>query len=62
MNCGAYSHVNPRFERILKKLKFKHQKLSCIARRSIATVAVGYGKRHNEENIQLLHTLDKYIA
>jgi 2-oxoglutarate dehydrogenase complex dehydrogenase (E1) component-like enzyme len=46
MNCGAYSHVNPRIKRILNNLNFEDKKLECISRRSVAAIAVGYGKRH----------------
>jgi len=62
MNCGAYSHVNPRFQRVLGQLNYKDQNFDCISRRSVASIAVGFGKRNKEEEESLLTTLDQYIS
>jgi len=61
MVSGAYSFAEPRITRVLRELDFETPNVTGIARRAVASTAVGTGELNSYEQKELLSTLQKYF-
>jgi len=61
MNSGAYWFAEPRISRVLRELDFETPNVTGIARRAVASTAVGTGDLNSVESKELLSMIQKYF-